>query len=467
MANPVNVIEQYYAVVPTPETAVTDEMSSISVPLTFFDILWIILSPVERLVFYELPLSHSQFVERYIPKLKDSLSSTLKHFPPITITGNFIYPSDLTINPEIRYSKGDAVSIIFAESCQNNFKYLISNYPRNCHAFYPLIPQLISSANTGLPVLALQVTLFPGAGICVGITNHHVVGDASSIFRFMKTWALKSKYGGEKVADVSFPSPPSFDRSVIKDPKGLASLFLKQMKSLNRLNGKGTLPPSDEKYKKLRQTFVLVEKDIHKLKNIVRTKRPTIKHLSAFTITCAYVWTCLEKYYPPEESESFMLPVDCRGRVNPPIPENYFGNCLTFCLIHANPQELVGVGEDEFSNLVEKFGEILQDKLGNKDEVLADAETWITTVSKIDPKRTRSVAGSPKFNYYDLDFGWGKPIKFECTSIDQTGAISLSGCRDSGEEGGNGIEVGMSLVGEKLDAFASAFNEGLAALNSV
>lgn len=457
MANSVIVLEQYHAVVPTPETTVVDEMS---LPLTFFDTVWINLSPVvERLLFYELPLSHSQFVDSYIPELKDSLSFTLKDFLPLA--GNFIYTSDFR-NPEIRYRNGDGVSTIFAESFQNNFKYLTANYPRNCHEFYPLIPQIIPKplSETGpkvSPVLALQVTLFPGAGICLGITNHHVVGDASSIFRFMKTWALRSKHGGE--GEEEDASQLLFDKSVIKDPKGLASLLLNQWRSLN-LDG-NILPPTEKN--KIRQTFVLLQKDIQKLKSLVRMKRPTVKHLSTFTVTCAYVWTCLAKYGRPELPDFLAFPVDCRGRVNPPIPVNYFGNCLTFCFIRPNSdQELVG--DEAFYTLVDKIGERIHQKLRDKDKVLEDTETWIPTATKIDLRRTISVAGSPKYNYYDLDFGWGKPIKFECTSIDQTGAISFSGCRDSEEAG---IELGLSYSREKIEAFARAFNDGLAALNSL
>ena len=71
------------------------------------------------------------------------------------------------------------------------------------------------------------------------------------------------------------------------------------------------------------------------------------------------------------------------------------------------------------------------------------------------------MAGSPRFNYYDLDVGWGKPIRFEFVSSDtDTGGISLVG----GGEPDGGVEVGLSLLKPKMNAFTSIFNDGLDAL---
>jgi hypothetical protein len=70
------------------------------------------------------------------------------------------------------------------------------------------------------------------------------------------------------------------------------------------------------------------------------------------------------------------------------------------------------------------------------------------------------IAGSPRFELYNTDFGWGRPRKVEMISIDRTGAICLSDSRD----GGGGIEIGLVLKKQEMEVFASLFSRGLEAL---
>ena len=58
---------------------------------------------------------------------------------------------------------------------------------------------------------------------------------------------------------------------------------------------------------------------------------------------------------------------------------------------------------------------------------------------------------------YDMDFGWGRPMKIEDISIDKSRAISLHESRDVK----GGIEVGIVLPKPTMDAFASLFKAGL------
>ena len=69
--------------------------------------------------------------------------------------------------------------------------------------------------------------------------------------------------------------------------------------------------------------------------------------------------------------------------------------------------------------------------------------------------RNFMVPGSPKFNFYKLDFGWANPRRSVFVSIDKTGAISICGGRDCNRD----VEVGLSLlrVLEKCRIFSSVF----------
>lgn len=111
-----------------------------SLPLTFFDIGWLnTFDPIHPLLFYELPITKTQFTETIVPNLKQSLSVTLQHFFPF-VGKLTIFPSG-DKNPEIRCDEGDSVVATFAE-CNLDFNDLIGNHPRECDKFYNLIPIL-------------------------------------------------------------------------------------------------------------------------------------------------------------------------------------------------------------------------------------------------------------------------------------------------------------------------------------
>ena len=68
-----------------------------------------------------------------------------------------------------------------------------------------------------------------------------------------------------------------------------------------------------------------------------------------------------------------------------------------------------------------------------------------------------SVAGSPKFRAYDVDFGFGRPKKVEIVSVTKTGAMSVAESRD--EQGG--IQIGIGFPKDEMDCFKKCFIDGL------
>ncbi|XP_011090972.1 malonyl-coenzyme:anthocyanin 5-O-glucoside-6'''-O-malonyltransferase-like [Sesamum indicum] len=445
-----------------PPTAAGDEAEQ-SLPLTFFDILWLYIHPTQRLLFYQFPCSAKDFLETIVPSLKKSLSRTLGNYLPLA--GNLlIHPSNSGM-PEFRYSPGDSVSVTFAEWSENfDFDYLTGNQARNSDMFYALVPVLpeprveSESAFKIIPLLAIQATLFPETGICIGITNHHAVGDASSIVGFIKAWSRAAKLGENQQLSAENQSLPFFDRSVIKDPSGRANLFWNQMRLFQVGSSYLEFPTN-----KVRATYVLQNNDIHILKNLALAREPGLPHLSSFTVTTGYVWACLVKSaaeageeVDDDEPEYFGFAVDARHRLEPPVPATYFGNCLAFVVTESTHRLLRGSAG--FVVAVKLIGELISQKVNNKEEILRDADDWIVKYgSPLLGKRTLGVVGSPKFDLYDADFGWGKPNKYESMSTDRYGSMSV--CKSREFEGG--LEIGLSLPRKKMDAFAAIFSDGL------
>ncbi|KAK1439735.1 hypothetical protein QVD17_05555 [Tagetes erecta] len=396
-----------------------NSVGSQSLPLTFFDIVWLTIhDPVHTLFFYDLPITKTKFINTIVPNLKQSLSTTLQYFFPF-VGKLAIFPTT-TRKPEIRYVEGDSVTLTFAE-CNLDFNDLTGNHPRQCDKFYHLIPLLGRTAKASdcitFPVFSVQVTLFPNRGISIGMTNHHSLGDASTRFCFLKAWT--------SIAQSEYQLP--------------------------RLSG-----PTD----KVRATFILTRNVINGLKSLVSTQLPELAYVSSFTVACAYIWNCVAKLYN-DELALFIFVVDCRSRLDPPIPAAYFGNCVMPCMTAARTSILKEKGG--FLTAAKMIGENLHKMLTDKDGIVKDMGPFKDRFPDEWPTKITGVAGTPKLKFYDLDFGFGKPKKHETVSIDYNGSISISACRESNED----LEIGVCLSATEMDGFVSNFNSGLESYISV
>ncbi|KAJ7974305.1 Phenolic glucoside malonyltransferase [Quillaja saponaria] len=93
--------------------------------------------------------------------------------------------------------------------------------------------------------------------------------------------------------------------------------------------------------------------------------------------------------------------------------------------------------------------------------VLDGAEDLLTKLGSVSlSKRVIGVAGSNRFGVYGTDFGWGKPVKVEITSLDKSGAIAKA---ENGD-GNGGVEVGLVFNKDEMELFASVFHSGLEVL---
>lgn len=435
-----------------------------SLPLTFFDSVWLLFFPIHQVYFYEFPHPKSYFLETIVPKLKHSLSVTLQHFCPFA--GKLIvFPnptrSSKGKNPEIRYVEGDSVTLTFAECDLDNFNDLTGNHPRECHKFYPLVPKLGQTSKVSdyitIPLFSVQVTLFPNTGIAIGLTNHHCLCDATTRFNFLKTWTSIAKHCTDDIS-LANGDLPVYER-VIKYPEDLDEIYLNQP-GIEVIDDGYQLPHLVGETDKVRATLVLTQTHVNRLKKWLHTQLPTVEYVSSFSVACAFVWSCIAKARAAEEKsedddglERFICAVDWRSRMDPPLPQNYFGNCVGPCFSAPVKTSLLASNKG-FLTAAQVFGKALSETLKNKD-VINDAYTWLERV--YDPVPTIGVSGSPKVKIYEVDFGWGKPKKHETPSLDYNGSISVNACKDSPGD----IEIGICLPAKQMNEFISISKDEL------
>ncbi|KAK9924924.1 hypothetical protein M0R45_033265 [Rubus argutus] len=459
MAHPNSLVKvvEVCRVAPIPASPLPDHYS---LPLTFFDIRWLRFAPVQRLYFYEISSTDS-----ILPKLKASLSLTLQHFLPLA--GNLTWPQD-SLKPILSYAKGDTVSLTVAES-DIDFGHLSSKYDLlQAQEYHPLVPQLDVSHERAA-VMALQITVFPNHGFSIGTSMHHAVLDGKTSTSFLRSWSHICKH--EELGSSSGLLPdelkPFYDRMVIHDLAGLGAIYSNQYQNMDGPNNRSLMvwdlqvPPDS-----IRGTFKLSRAKIPTLRQHVMTRmakkkqhddsESSVLHLSTFSLVCAYTWVCLVKIQEAKEDKTRLIfAVDCRSRLDPPIPATYFGNCIAGRLAVAETKGILG--EDGLVVAANAISEAIKSL---DDGVLNGAESWVSRMCTVLSDRVASIAGSHRFGVYETDFGWGIPNKVDLVSIDRTGAISLSDT----DNGDGGVDVGLVLQKNYIKVFASLFAKGLESL---
>ncbi|CAL5191098.1 unnamed protein product [Lathyrus oleraceus] len=470
-------IHQHIKVVPPSSSSQT---TTTTVPLTFFNIIWLRLHPVERIFFYALPNSQSSpsfFFQQIVPNLKSSLSLTLQHFLPLA--GKIVWPSDSS-KPFMQFNPNDndnGVSLFIAES-DADFNHVIGNSPHEASLSRSFIPNLESS-HLCASVISLQITLFPSRGFSLGIAPHHAVFDGKSSSMFIKAWAYLCK----KTIETGESPPllpelePLFNRDIIKDTteNNSVEILSKLFPAENGNERSLKIFPSEPKLEEsVRATFKLTREDLDKIKQRVLSKweiidtnesKPKPATLSSFILTCAYSLVCFAKAIHEVEKEkekfAFLFAVDCRARLEPPIPDNYFGNCISGHFIDKNPLDFI---KEDGVFLVAKciFEKIKMIKEKGVSE--GNAFDVFDTLSSLNKEgyEILGVSGSNRFGLYENDFGYGRPEKVEIVAIDRGLSIGFGDSKD----GNGGVEIGLVLKKHVMDLFSTLFLEGLQILSS-
>ncbi|KAL5739224.1 hypothetical protein ACOSQ2_028404 [Xanthoceras sorbifolium] len=465
MAANVVQVRNVIRVSPRPNSNSTGSTTESTLPLTYFDTFWLKFPPVERLFFYQLTdITHHLFDSVILPSLTRALSLSLLHYLPLA---GKIKWSLQAPKPAIFYSPDDAVSVTVAESTADNFDRLSSDDVYEAIEVRPLTPELHTSDDFA-DLISFQITLFPNKGFSIGVSTHHAIFDGKSSTTFIKSWAYlcKSQSNNEEQS-LLLELTPSFDRTVIKDPAGADVSFVQKWFGLG---GQYSSTPNSRSLKVfpsigtvknwVRATFVLTRDDFKKLRDRVHeheVRESKKLHLSTFVLTCAYVFVCMVKARGGDGDRQVLLgfTADYRARLDPPIPSNYFGNCVGTAVVFAKARDFME--ENAVAVAAEKLSEAIKG-LESKGAV-EGLEEILALYKTIKPGEIQGLgtAGSARFGVYGTDFGWGRPKKVEIVSVDRTGSVALAESRS----GDGGVEVGLVLEKHEMEAFASLFNQGL------
>ncbi|KAL2550497.1 BAHD acyltransferase DCR [Forsythia ovata] len=330
--------------------------------------------------------------EGIVEKLKDGLGLVLEDF--YQLAGKLDKDEDGVF--KVVYDDNmDAVEVLVAEAGEIAVEDLTAE--EGTTKFKELIPYIGVLNLEGLhrPLLSVQLTKLKD-GLAMGCAFNHAILDEHA----------KSAANGDVAAKV--------------DPPLREKVFKFSESAIDQIKSKINAHPSEGS-----------------------------KPFSTFQSLSTHVWHAVTRarHLKPEDYTVFTVFADCRKRVEPPMPESYFGNLIQAIftvtaagLLLANPPE---------------FGAaMIQKAIDMHDSKTIDARNkeWESNPKIFQFKDAGvncvAVGSSPRFKVYDIDFGWGEPESVRSGSNNRfDGMVYLY----PGKNGGRSIDVEISLEANAME----------------
>ncbi|XP_058764324.1 uncharacterized acetyltransferase At3g50280-like [Vicia villosa] len=321
-----------------------------------------------------------------IQHLKNSLSSTLDFLHPLTGRLNITHYEHNTISCSINCNNQGA---LFVHAMAKNIRVadvFETTIPPVHHSFYAQ-SQFKNYHGTSQPLLAVQVTELVD-GIFIGCTINHVSGDGNLFAYFINSWARFSKGCCVKM---STDTLPIFDRWF---PKGIEYPIRFPFTIDAQSN------PPERILNPPERIFRFTKENIAKLKFKAN------------------------------------LEAGVKPRLIPPLPENYYGVAVIDRVVTMKAGELLGdrglgKGALEMNKMI---------SLHNDEKLKSEYENWSRkpsfTVTPDDATSVNSlvIGSSPWFEFYESDFGWGKPVGVRSGyESKRNGKVYVFGCVEKGD----------------------------------
>lgn len=276
----------------------------------------------------------------------------------------------------------------------------------------------------------------------MGCAFNHAILDGTSTWHFMSSWAQIGR-GAETISVAPF-----LERTKARNTR--VSLNLSKPSDApehaNAVNGDvtKTAPILRDRL------FRFSEKAIDQIKSRVNEKQPDgSKPFTTFQSLSTHVWNAITRarQLKPEDYTVFTVFVDCRKRVDPPMPESYFGNLIQAVFTVTAAGLLL-------SNPPEFGADMIQKAIEGHDAKAIDARNteWESNPKIFEYKDAGvncvAVGSSPRFKVYDVDFGWGKPHSVTSGINNRfDGMVYLY----PGKTGGRSIDVEICLAADAME----------------
>ncbi|KAJ1397374.1 Transferase [Sesbania bispinosa] len=416
--------------------------------LTPSDIAMLTVNYIQKGLLFKKPVIVNQqdFINNLLYKLKHSLSLALIHFYPLA--GRLV--TKTSQDPPSYYVFVDCSNSAGARFIYATLDMTISDIlspidvPPIVQSFFDHHKAVTHDGHT-MPLLSIQVTELVD-GIFIGCSMNHCIADGTSYWNFFNTWShiFQAQGQGHGHDDVPIPHPPIHNRWF---PEGCGPLINLPFKHHDEFISRYETPKLRER------VFHFSAESIAKLKAKANLESNTTK-ISSFQSLSALVWRSVIRARRPsyDQRTSCKLATNNRSRMEPPLPQEYFGNSIYVVGAEATVGELV---EKDLGWAAWKLHLAVANH--NDRAVRQFLKEWVQSPVVFQPGRlfdpfTVMMGSSPRFNMYGNEFGMGKAV-----AVRSGYANKFDGKVTSypGHEGGGSVDLEMCLSADTMSALES------------
>ncbi|KAK7270473.1 hypothetical protein RIF29_23644 [Crotalaria pallida] len=405
--------------------------------LTTFDLPYLAFYYNQKLLFYKGNDDDDDDFEGMVKKLKHGLSLVLEDF--YQLAGKIGQDEEGVFRVEY---DDDMVGVEVIEAVADEIEVAELTVAESSTILKELVPYtgILNLEGMHRPLLVVQLTKLKD-GLVMGCAFNHAVLDGTSTWHFMSSWA-KICCGA-----LSMLSSPFLERAKARNMRvklDLSSPFVTS-------NGSDAKPKPNSQLRD--KIFTFSELAIDKIKSTVNNNdHPQSngpKSFSTFQALSSHIWLHIShaRNLKPEEYTVFTVFADCRKRVDPPMPETYFGNLIQAIFTITTAKLL-------FTHTPEFGASLIQKAIGGHNAKAIDERNkrWESEPKVFGFKdagiNSVAVGSSPRFKVYDVDFGWGKPKNVRSGSNNKfDGMIYLY----PGKSGGRSIDVELTLESQAME----------------
>ncbi|KAI5659289.1 hypothetical protein M9H77_28082 [Catharanthus roseus] len=404
-----------------------------------------------------------------IKTIEGSLSKALVHFYPLAGRLRSLGRGRLEVD-----CNGAGVQLIEAEtdsSLADLGDFLSS--PK-FHNLFPSIDYKTCCIEE-LPLLYVQLTKFKCGGICLSLTVSHAVVDGLAAAHFTSEWARIAR--GESLQVVPF-----FDRNVFRtgdesdDPFQFQGLVSSSPCFLHNLYN---FPPiligqssNEAERRKATCTAVLklTKHQIETLKKKANAGRGVSMGIpyTRYEVITAHMWRCACKArnLMPEQPTALGIALDLRQRIQPPLPQGYFGNAIIDVVASSYSGKLISRPLSyAASKIREAISQVTNEYVKSSIEFLENQEDLSRFQDLYAFKNDEGpFYGNPNLAVvswltlplYHLDFGWGKEVYMSPGTHDCDGDCLIIPGHEGDDET---LAVGLCLQEMHMEDFKKFFYE--------
>ncbi|KAM1339830.1 hypothetical protein ACFX15_038028 [Malus domestica] len=336
--------------------------------------------------------SDSKGNEEAAEVIKKALSKILVHYYP--------FAGKLTISTEgklIIDCTGDGAMFVEAEANCEMEKIGDTTKP-DPKTLGNLVHDIPGAKNIlEIPLLTVQVTKFTCGGFALGLCINHCTSDGISVMEFINSW-------GDSARGLQLKVVPFLDRNILK-PRNPPKIEFShdEFFQIEDISENYKLYEEEEL---LYSAFCFNPEKLEKLKKMAM-EDGVLENCTTFKALSAFVWRARTKALRmrPDQKTKLLFAVDGRSKLEPPVPEGFFGNAILLTHAMCSAGELLENPLSFAVGLVDKAV-----KMVTSSYMRSVVDYFEVTRARPSLAATLLITAWSKLSFHTTDFGWGEPV---------------------------------------------------------